>query len=139
MHQARHDADSYRRVELITGASKRRRWSDAEKARIVAESAEAGVNISEVARRNGVSRGLLNVWRREARQAVREEVAFVQLQIAEGAPQTGVAAERKGDELAEVSAETRIDVVIGDATVRVPVGVDKRTLERVLAAVRAAR
>jgi hypothetical protein len=29
--------------------------------------------------------------------------------------------------------------VIGDATVRVPVGVDKRTLERVLAAVRAAR
>ena len=139
MHQARHDADSYRRVELITGASKRRRWSDAEKARIVAESAETGVNISEVARRNGVSRGLLNVWRREARQAVREEVAFVQLQIAESAPQARSAAERKGDELAKVNAETRIDVVIGDATVRVPVDVDKRTLERVLAAVRAAR
>ena len=139
MHQGRHDADSYRRVELITGASKRRRWSDAEKARIVAESAGAGVNISEVARRNGVSRGLLNVWRREARQAAREEVAFVQLQIAESALQPGSAVERKGGELAEVSAETRIDVVIGDATVRVPVGVDKRTLERVLAAVRAAR
>lgn len=139
MHQARHDADSYRRVELITGASKRRRWSDAEKARIVAESAEVGVNISEAARRNGVSRGLLNVWRREARQAAREEVAFVQLQIAESAPPASAAAGRKGDELAEVSAETRIDVVIGDATVRVPVGVDKRTLERVLAAVRAAR
>lgn len=139
MHQARHDADSYRRVELITGASKRRRWSDTEKARIVAESAEARVNISEVARRNGVSRGLLNVWRREARQAVREEVAFVQLQIAESVPQARAAAEGKGDELADISAEARIDVVIGDATVRVPVGVDKRTLERVLAAVRAAR
>jgi transposase len=106
MHQARHDADSYRRVELITGVSKRRRWSDAEKVRIVAESAEAGVNISEVARRNGVSRGLLNVWRREARQAVREEVAFVQLQIAESAQQAGAAAEGKsGGELAGVSAE----------------------------------
>ena len=139
MHQVRHDADSYRRVDLITGASKRRRWSDAEKARIVAESAEAGVNISEVARRNGVSRGLLNVLRREARQAVREEVAFVQSQIAEAPPPAGAAADGKSGELADVNAETRIDVVIGDATVRIPVGVDKYTLERVLAAVRAAR
>ena len=79
------------------------------------------------------------MWRREARQAVREEVAFVQLQIAESAPQAGAATEGRGGELADVTAETRIDVVIGDATVRVPVGVDKRTLERVLAAVRAAR
>jgi transposase len=61
MHQARHDADSYRRVELITGRRRRRDWSDAEKARILAASADPEVNISEVARRNGVSRGLLNV------------------------------------------------------------------------------
>src|SRR5208282_5337249 len=67
MHQARHDADSYQRVEVITGLRRRRDWSDAEKARILAESADPGVNISEVARRNGVSRGLLNVWRRKAR------------------------------------------------------------------------
>ena len=59
MHQARHDADSYQRVEVITGLRRRRDWSDAEKARILAESADPGVNISEVARRNGVSRGLL--------------------------------------------------------------------------------
>jgi transposase len=56
MHQARHDADSYRRVEVITGGRRRRDWSEEEKARIVAESADPDANISEVARRNGVSR-----------------------------------------------------------------------------------
>ena len=69
MHQSRHDANSYQRVEVITGRRRRRDWSEEEKARIVAESADPEVNISEVARRNGVSRGLLNVWRRKARHA----------------------------------------------------------------------
>ena len=36
-----------------------------EKARIVAESLEADANISDVARRHGVARGLLTRWRRE--------------------------------------------------------------------------
>jgi hypothetical protein len=38
MHQPRHDADLYRRVELITGGRRRRDWTNEEKARIVAES-----------------------------------------------------------------------------------------------------
>ena len=54
---------AYRRIELITGEQRRRRWTAEEKARIVAESFEEGANISEVARRNGVVRGLLTVWR----------------------------------------------------------------------------
>ena len=89
MHQARHDADSYQRVELITGSSRRRRWSAAEKARIVTESADPEANVSEVARRNGVSRGLLNIWRRQARQAPREAGAFVRLRVAEGCEEGG--------------------------------------------------
>ncbi len=44
MHQAGHDADSYRRVEVITGGRRRRDWSEAEKARIVAESADPNAN-----------------------------------------------------------------------------------------------
>jgi hypothetical protein len=39
MHQTRHDSESYQRVEVITGRC-RPRWSDAEKARILAESAD---------------------------------------------------------------------------------------------------
>jgi Transposase len=52
--------------------------SHEEKARILAESAAPGVNVSEVARRNGVSRGLLTVWRRKARLSSRDEPQFVQ-------------------------------------------------------------
>ena len=81
MHQARHDADSYQRVEVITGRRRRRDWSDEEKARILAESAEPEVNISEVARRNGVNRGLLNTWRRKGRVASNEGPQFVQLRL----------------------------------------------------------
>jgi transposase len=49
---------------VITERRQRRSYTAEEKARIVAESAAPGANISEVARRNGVNRGLLTVWRR---------------------------------------------------------------------------
>jgi len=65
MDEARHEG-VYRRLEVITGRRQRRNWTDEEKAQILAESAEPDVNISAVARRWGVNRGLLNVWRREA-------------------------------------------------------------------------
>ena len=65
MDEARHEG-KYRRIEVITGRRQRRNWTDEEKAQILAESAEPDVNISAVARRWGVNRGLLNVWRREA-------------------------------------------------------------------------
>ncbi len=39
--EARHDSGAYRRIEVITGKSRRRR-TDAEKARMVAESFEEG-------------------------------------------------------------------------------------------------
>ena len=66
MHQDRHEADAYRRIELITGKVRRRRWTIEEKAAIVAESTRPGVNVAEVARRFGVNRGLLRTWRRKA-------------------------------------------------------------------------
>ena len=136
MHQSRHDADSYQRVEVITGRRRRRDWSDPEKARILAESAEPEVNISEVARRNGVSRGLLNVWRRKARLASSEGPLFVQLRLDE-------AVEARADAIEQPRVVTRpaerIEVTIAGAKVSVPVGVDAATLERVLAAVRSTR
>jgi transposase-like protein len=59
-------------VEVIPGGRRRRNWSEAEKARIVAESADAEANVSEAARRNDVSRSLLKVWRRQARLGRRQ-------------------------------------------------------------------
>jgi transposase-like protein len=42
MHHDRHEADAYRRIELITGTMRRRRWTNQEKAAIVAESTRPG-------------------------------------------------------------------------------------------------
>jgi transposase len=78
MHQDRHEADAYRRIELITGRARRRRWTDEEKAAIVAESTRPGVNVAEVARRFGVNRGLLQTWRRKATGA---RPVFVPLRV----------------------------------------------------------
>ena len=65
-HQHRHQGDEYRRIELITGLSRRRRWTSEEKAQIVTESLLPGASVSAVARRHNVNRGLLTTWRREA-------------------------------------------------------------------------
>ena len=51
-------------IEIITDGGRRRRWSAAEKLRIVEETLEEGASISVVARRNGVAPNLLYRWRR---------------------------------------------------------------------------
>ena len=51
-------------IEIITDGGRRRRWSAAEKLRIVEETLDEGASISVVARRNGVAPNLLYRWRR---------------------------------------------------------------------------
>ena len=57
-----------RRLEVITGAGGRRRWSDAEKARIVEEAIAPGCVVSQVARRHGMAPQHLFTWIRQARR-----------------------------------------------------------------------
>lgn len=52
------------RGELLDGPERRRRWSEDEKAAIVAETLYAGVKVADIARRHGVSRALIYGWRR---------------------------------------------------------------------------
>ena len=62
------DADE-KSVRLPSGpAASRRRWSEAEKRRIVAESYQPGVSVSVVARRNDVNANLVFNWRRRFRE-----------------------------------------------------------------------
>ncbi|MEO8716235.1 MAG: transposase [Acetobacteraceae bacterium] len=82
MHQHRHEAGDYRRIEVITGSVRRRQWAADEKAEIIAESLQPGMNVSELARRRGVNRGLLQTWRREAmREAADGGGLFIPLRI----------------------------------------------------------
>jgi transposase len=51
-------------IEIITDGGRRRRWSAADKLRIVEETMYDGESISAVARRNGVAPNLLYRWRK---------------------------------------------------------------------------
>ena len=84
MHRHRHDGGAYRRIELITGISRRRRWTPAEKAALVAESMRPGVNVSDLAQRAEINQGLLQTWRRAAlRKAAERGKVFVPLRLQE--------------------------------------------------------
>ena len=53
-----------RRVEVITSVQRRRRWSTAEKVRLVEEAAQPGMSVSYVARRHGIAPSQLFTWKR---------------------------------------------------------------------------
>ena len=57
-------------VTVLSGPERRRRWTTAEKLRIVGESLAPGVSVVEVARRHDVHRNLITAWRRQARTGV---------------------------------------------------------------------
>ncbi|HVY58131.1 MAG TPA: transposase [Xanthobacteraceae bacterium] len=58
-----------RRIEVFTGAGRRRTWSAEAKARIVAETMTGEESVCAVARRHGLSPQQVFGWRREARRA----------------------------------------------------------------------
>jgi transposase len=144
------EGDAYRRIEVITGQSRRRRWTREEKARIIAESFEAGANISEVARRNGVARGLLTAWRRQFAAAARSKVpSFVPVQIEAEESSGGAASEldrappTQTRLLEKASPPAKrggvIEIEVSGARVRVEPGVELTTLATVLSALRGGR
>jgi transposase len=61
------NAGDIRRIEVITGTGRRRRWSAETKAQIIAESFTGEASVSEVARRHGLRPQQLFGWRHYAR------------------------------------------------------------------------
>lgn len=154
-----------RRIEVITGTGRRRPWSQNDKARIVIESLKPGVNVSEVARRNGLSPQQLFGWRREARALMAESVGVnVIAAPAPAAPSTS--SRRRSGSKAREGERARsehvpafapvvvatcsaappappaspptgsIEIAIGDAVVRVVGQVEPAALTAVLRAIR---
>lgn len=134
--QARNEAGDYRRIEVITGPRRRREWSDEEKSRILAESAVAGASVSEVARRHGVNRGLLTVWRRQAGltkrrcrtgSAIGEAAMFIPLEIVPDADARTVAC---------LDRRARIEVELRGGRIVIDGDIDPRLARAVVVAVR---
>jgi len=112
---------SFRRVEVVTGSPRRRRWSTAEKAAIVAESLAPGAQTSGIALRHGLHRNQLYDWRRKFRSAAAADAGLA------GSDFVPVVAEsHSGCEAAAIEIE------IGSAIVRVEAGVELAFLGKVL-------
>src|SRR5215207_5268707 len=122
------NADGFRRLEMITGVGRRRRWTAEEKARIVAESLAPATTSSAVARRYGLHASQLFVWRQQLQRSASsvETVrgpAFVPVLLAEDRP-------------APAEAVSQMEIAFGPAVVRVGADVDAAALRRVLEVVR---
>ena len=124
--------DTLERVEVITGAGRRRSWPLDVKARIVMESLEDGAVISEVARRHGVRPQQLFAWRKQVRDHV-PGASFAPVVVdASMAALPSPASQSNG------TAPTEIDIAVGTAVIRGRGVADVKTLTAVLRAVKAA-
>jgi transposase len=135
------DVEPVRRFEVFTGTGRRRDWPPEEKARIVAESYEAGETVSAVARRYALSPQQLFAWRRAARRAVVEtttaETLFVPAVIAPPTP--GAAAKRPTRPRRQKATRDAgvIELEIDGIAMRVGRGADARTVAAVIRALKA--
>jgi transposase len=119
------------RLEVIE-TGRRRRWSEEEKLRIVAESYAMPRRVASTARRHGISRSLLTTWRRSWRAGLlggEGAPEFSPVIVASGPPPTVPArhdapARTVGRREIELGADRRI--VVGS-------DVDAGALARVLA------
>jgi len=119
------EGQSFRRVEVLSGTPRRRRWTIEEKASIVAESLAAGAVARQVALRHGVHPNQLYAWRRELGADESAPTGFIPV---------AVTAQRGSAGCCAVGLEIEID----GAVVRVAPGVDLGLLRAVLSVVKAA-
>ena len=125
-------SEPVRRLEVFTGAGRRRGWTVEQKARIIAESYGSGETVSAVARRHGLTPQQLFGWRRDARQQREAETcdgtsafAPVLVEAASSSADAPIAP-------ACASRSTVIEIVIGAATLRIVSGSDAAALGTVL-------
>jgi transposase len=133
------DAYPVRRMEVFTGAGRRRTWSDEAKAQIVAESYAGVETVCAVARRYGLAPTQLFGWRRELRKMAPAELAFAPVVVAPAAepriPAEPKVTRRRGRRSQAGGIELEIDGV----AVRVERGADAETVAAIIRALKASR
>ena len=124
-----------RRFEILTGAGGRRRWPEALKAQIVAESFAPDAVVAHVARRHGARSSQIFGWRKDAREgrlalpASPASAAFTPVVIAEAPPRVPRRAPP-----AEISV---IEIEASGVAVRIRGTVDVNLMEAIVRALRA--
>lgn len=126
-----------RRLEIFTGAGRRRSWSADEKAAIVAESYASADSVCAVARRHGLTPQQLFTWRRQARGALDTPAPslFVQAVVEPELPAPDLAKPQRRLGSRAVDSGL-IEVEIDGVVVRVGRGAEAKTVAAVLKALR---
>ena len=137
-----------RRVEVFTGAGRRRNWTPEDKARIVAESVMGEESVCAVARRHGLSPQQLFGWRRQAREAASQDAGggtpmFVPAVVESAIPVAPPATVSSPGNSRRRAPKTEgaggiIEVELGGITIRVGRGADADTVAAVIAALKVA-
>jgi transposase len=121
-----------RRLEVITGTGRRRRFSEDYKAGIVEETLVPGAVVSDVARRHGLTPQQLFGWRRQARQAASgsdtETPQFVPAVVAAPLLERAVRGGRRKRTRRVDRTSGRIEVEIEGVTVRIGRGAEAKTV-----------
>ena len=116
-------SETRQKAESRNAQSSRRRWSEAQRRRIVAESYHSGDSASAVARRHGVHTSVLFRWRRRYRAPAHADAGFVPVVV-------------EAPEPSSEAASGRMELVVGDdVRVIVDATVHAPALARVLAVV----
>jgi transposase len=131
-----------RRLEVFTGAGRRRSFSDEDKARIVAEIVTSGDSVSGVARRHGLSPQQLFGWRRQMRESQvglseADGLQFVPAVVDVASSASPVRRQRKAPQCKAEPGAGTIEVEIDGVTVRVGRGADVKTVRAALHALKA--
>ena len=130
--EIKHMPEPVRRIEVFTGAGRRRNWGAEEMAAIVAESYVEGETVCAVARRHGLTPQQLFTWRRLARGTRTVETPVFVPAVAD-MPAPAV----KGSRRQRLSAATSIELEIDGVIVRVGPGAQASTEAAVIRALKA--
>jgi transposase len=128
-----------RRFEVFTGTGRRRTWSAADKARIIAESLTGEESVCAVARRHSLSPQQLFGWRRQAREAGESTAPKVPQFVAAVVETPVPAPRRKRGRLRSLRRDEGVGIIeveIDGVTVRVGRGAEAKTVAAVLRALK---
>lgn len=131
-----------RRVEIFTGTGRRRSWGEAEKARIVAESAAPGASVSAVARAHGLTPAQVFRWRRESSWSKQPlpTASFAPVVISDGAALIGMPTARAPSAgTSTTTAPEMIEIELKGARLRIPGRTRPATALALIKALRSAR
>jgi transposase len=124
---------TYREVDTKEVGAKRRRWPEALKRQLVAETLEPGASVSIVARRHDLNANQLFRWRRQFAGAV--WVPVVELLPVEVSPEPAASAAQPGPAAAK-SLDGSIEIALsGGVRVRIKGAVDPAAVTAAVVAV----